>query len=284
MDPYAMANYEGQEGLIRASLGSEGAYEILLAGTAKLESFQCPAMCVSNRAVLAELALRRGDVHAARCHLKASAWRLPREADPAGAPILRAEARLARAEAQLRRAHALACDGLEAAFQGGALLLVVELLELVAITCADLGRHAEAARLLGTAELQREVTGYARWAPGRDELAPVIVDVQRALGQEQFGQAWSEGRAVELGEAVAYARRGRAKHSGAVAGWDSLTPTERRVVDLVAKHLTNAEIAQQLFISTATVKSHLTRVFPKLGVPGRRELAALVASQDPDRR
>jgi len=284
MDPYAIANYEGQEGFIRASLGLEGAYEILLAGTAKLESLQCPALCVSKRALLAELALRRGDVHAARCHLNASAWRLPREADPAGAPILRAEARLARAEAQLRRAHALACDGLKAAFQGGALLLVVELLELVAITCADLGRHAEAARLLGTAELQREVTGYARWAPGRDELAPVIVDVKGALGQEQFEQAWSEGGAVELGEAVAYARRGRAKHSGAVAGWDSLTPTERRVVDLVANRLTNAEIAQQLFVSTATVKSHLTRVFAKLGVPGRRELAALVASQDPDRR
>ena len=139
------------------------------------------------------------------------------------------------------------------------------------------GAPPRRARLLGAAESQREATGYRRWAPARDELAPVLVAIQTALGQQGFEQARLEGRALTLEEAVAYARRGRGSHSRAVSGWDSLTPTERRVVSLVAKHLSNAEIAAQLFVSTVTVKSHLTRVFrqvrrsgPPPAGPGRR--------------
>jgi DNA-binding CsgD family transcriptional regulator len=50
------------------------------------------------------------------------------------------------------------------------------------------------------------------------------------------------------------------------------------VASLVAKHLSNAEIAAQLFISTVTVKSHLTRVFAKLGVADRHRLAEVAAA------
>jgi DNA-binding CsgD family transcriptional regulator len=56
-------------------------------------------------------------------------------------------------------------------------------------------------------------------------------------------------------------------------------PQARRVVALVAQHLTNPEIAQRMFVSTATVKSHLNGVFSKLGVQGRHQLAKLAASK-----
>jgi len=46
------------------------------------------------------------------------------------------------------------------------------------------------------------------------------------------------------------------------------------VVSLVGQHLTNAQIAEQLFISVPTVKSHLNRAFAKLGVKNRGQLAA----------
>ena len=215
----------------------------------------------------------------ARQHLEAAAWHLPRKPDPEGVPVLRAEARLARAEGCPQRAHGLACDGLEAAAGAGQRLWAIDLLELVAITSADLGRHAGAARLLGAAEAQRALTGYARWAPARDELAPVLAEVESALGPAAFGRAMTEGRQLSLQEAVAYARRGRGSHSRAESGWESLTPTERRVVSLVSKHMTNAEIAGQLFVSTGTVKSHLTRVFDKLGVADRRQLAELATAR-----
>jgi DNA-binding CsgD family transcriptional regulator len=163
----------------------------------------------------------------------------------------------------------------EQAAGAGHLLWAIDLLELAAVTGADLGRAAEAARLLGAAECQREATGYRRWAPAEDELAPVLAGVQKALGQEPFDQAFTEGRALTLPEAVAYARRGRGSHSRSVSGWGSLTRTEREVVSLVVKRLSNAEIAGQMFVSTTTVKSHLTRVFAKLGVADRHQLAQI---------
>ena len=59
------------------------------------------------------------------------------------------------------------------------------------------------------------------------------------------------------------------------SGWDALTETERRVIELVAEGLTNPQIASRMFISAQTVKTHMKNVFRKLGVSTRSELAAL---------
>jgi DNA-binding CsgD family transcriptional regulator len=55
-----------------------------------------------------------------------------------------------------------------------------------------------------------------------------------------------------------------------------LTPQEQAVVELVAGGLTNREAASHLFVSVKTVQYHLTRVYARLGVRSRSELAALV--------
>ena len=54
-----------------------------------------------------------------------------------------------------------------------------------------------------------------------------------------------------------------------------LTPQELQVVRLAAVGLSNRDIGAQLFISPRTVGYHLYKAFPKLGVAGRHELAAL---------
>ncbi len=55
----------------------------------------------------------------------------------------------------------------------------------------------------------------------------------------------------------------------------ALSHRERQVLALVARGLTNAQIAKRLFLSESTIKSHLSSVFGKLGVRSRWEAAAL---------
>ena len=65
-------------------------------------------------------------------------------------------------------------------------------------------------------------------------------------------------------------------------GWDSLTDTERNVMDLVARGLTNQHVADQMFLSVHTVAFHLRQVFRKLGVRSRVELARVAAQRSAD--
>ena len=55
---------------------------------------------------------------------------------------------------------------------------------------------------------------------------------------------------------------------------DQLTPQELQIVQLAAGGMSNREIGQRLYLSHRTVSSHLYRVFPKLGITSRAELAA----------
>jgi len=69
----------------------------------------------------------------------------------------------------------------------------------------------------------------------------------------------------------------RSRHvirSHAQSGWQSLTPSERAVVDLVAEGLSNPQIGQRLYISRRTVQTHLAHVFAKLHITSRTQLAA----------
>jgi DNA-binding CsgD family transcriptional regulator len=70
-------------------------------------------------------------------------------------------------------------------------------------------------------------------------------------------------------------RRGRRiTHRRVQGGWQSLTPSERAVVDLVAEGLSNPQIGQRLYISRRTVQTHLAHVFAKLHITSRTQLAA----------
>ncbi|WP_374455436.1 LuxR C-terminal-related transcriptional regulator [Nocardioides sp.] len=58
----------------------------------------------------------------------------------------------------------------------------------------------------------------------------------------------------------------------------ALTPQEELVADLVARGMTNREVGTELFVSTKTVQYHLTRIYAKLGIRSRGELAAVRAA------
>jgi DNA-binding CsgD family transcriptional regulator len=57
---------------------------------------------------------------------------------------------------------------------------------------------------------------------------------------------------------------------------NELTPQQREIVILAGQGLTNAEIADRLFLSPRTVASHLYRSYPKLGIAGRHQLRDLI--------
>jgi len=75
-------------------------------------------------------------------------------------------------------------------------------------------------------------------------------------------------------------RAPRARRAPPARHWLGRPHADRRkVVELVAAGLTNREIAAKLFVSLATVKTHLIHVFTKLDVRSRAELASAATSR-----
>jgi len=67
-------------------------------------------------------------------------------------------------------------------------------------------------------------------------------------------------------------RRARPKPSPAL---DALTPREREVLELIARGMSNSEIAQSLFVAEQTVKTHVSKVFSKLDLRDRAQAVVL---------
>ena len=65
----------------------------------------------------------------------------------------------------------------------------------------------------------------------------------------------------------------------ALTGPDALTGAERQVAGLAASGLSNRQIAQHLFITQATVETHLRHAFGKLGITSRADLPVQLASR-----
>lgn len=153
-------------------------------------------------------------------------------------------------------------------------IVAVDALELLAVLLARRNRVADAGRLLGATEAFRGGTGLRFRFPLRttqiEGLRPQLAAADLAAGA-----------GLTLTEAVSVAQGTRGKRGRPSFGWDSLTPTELRVVELVSDGRSNAEIADKLLVGVATVKTHLVHVYEKLGLRSRAELAAVAARREP---
>lgn len=104
-------------------------------------------------------------------------------------------------------------------------------------------------------------------------------DILRAVEAGAAGYLLKDTPRADLVRAIRAAAHGETVLAPAVAGRlvsrvrgpapEALSPRETQVLTLVARGLTNAQIGRALFVSEATVKTHLMRACTKLGVAGR---------------
>ncbi|HEX5191914.1 MAG TPA: LuxR C-terminal-related transcriptional regulator [Solirubrobacteraceae bacterium] len=123
--------------------------------------------------------------------------------------------------------------------------------------------HVARARLLYGEWLRRE----SRRADAREQLRAAYDRFSR-IGAESF----AERARREL------AASGETAPKRTVANRDLLTPQEAQIARMASDRQTNPEIGAKLFISPRTVEYHLRKVFTKLGISSRRELAGALAA------
>ena len=150
-------------------------------------------------------------------------------------------------------AHLTRCRGLVAAARG-------EVTEAAALLQNAVAQHEQAADSFGRARALLAL-GVVRRRQRRKRASREAI-AAALEGFEKLGAAtWIERARAELGRIG-----GRVREEG-------LTAAERRVAALVAQGRTNREVAAVLFLGMRTVETHLTRVYAKLGVRSRAELA-----------
>lgn len=139
----------------------------------------------------------------------------------------------------------------------------------------------DAADLLGEAAAMFDELGY-----GMDAARSVLLQgraLRRAGRRNASADVLAEAhcRFVAMG-ALPWLAQTEAELARVAPGREraELTPTEGRIAALVAAGRRNREIAGELFVSVATVEAHLTRIYRKLHVRSRTELASVV---QPDR-
>ena len=240
---------------------------VLIAVTRLRQARAAVALAQDDAALARDQAFELGEqVRAARIDTPSVPWR---------APAALALQRLGE-EGEARR---LAAEQLELARRWGAASDIGAALRLNARVDAD----ERIARLEASIALLED-------APWRLELARALTDYGAALrvARRRADAHLPLRRAAELADACgARALRTRALDGLAAlgdrprklmfSGTDSLTASERRIAGLAARGASNRDIAQELFVTPKTVENHLGRVYIKLAINGRRELAAALA-------
>jgi non-specific serine/threonine protein kinase len=145
------------------------------------------------------------------------------------------------------------------------------------------GHPERALRLAGAALALRQEAGTHLHAYDRELLERSLEPARRLITAEAAATAWSDGQAMGLEAALAYAetpggedpRAGtRVRRFPTMVSSDSaiLTAREREIAGLAARGWTNRQIAAELVISSGTAKRHLENILAKLGLASRAQL------------
>jgi non-specific serine/threonine protein kinase len=149
------------------------------------------------------------------------------------------------------------------------------------------GWAMRAARLFGAAEAVRSAGGFTM-APSHADYDQGVAEARAALGAAAFTAAWAQGQAMSMEQAIDYAvstedtvladdppaiAPTRPDHVSTARGGAILTPRERETAALVARGLTDPQIAEILVIGRRTAETHVAHCLSKLGLATRTQLA-----------
>jgi non-specific serine/threonine protein kinase len=234
---------------------------------------------------VAQAALGRGDLDSAAARLEESlalCHELGDRRSTAMALFILGITELRRGN--LDRGAALLEEGARVALELGDRLGAAYFAEGLAKSSALRGSPMRAARLWGAAEALREQIGVSlsKFDLANSDYEQDVAAVRSALGEASFDAAWAEGRVMPFERAVEYALEEPATRDDAAApaARAGLTRRELEVLRLVAKGMSNGEVAASLVISGHTVHRHVSNVFGKLGVSSRAAAVAQAAQLD----
>jgi non-specific serine/threonine protein kinase len=178
----------------------------------------------------------------------------------------------AQAERDYERARDLFEEGLSVSAVLGNEADIVHCVEGLATVAAAEGSMVHAARLWGAAEaLLEKIEAVYTYVPDRS-INRSKVAVRSKIDEAAWGAAWAEGRAMTPEQAVEYALEQEAAPEPT-----DLSAREADVLRLVATGLTNAEVAERLFLSSRTVDWHMGSIYRKLEIHSRAEATRFAA-------
>ena len=195
------------------------------------------------------------------------------------ATALAVEAAVARSEGRDASALLLAREALRAKAGTGDWVTIALVLEVVATGSDD---RARGAVLLGAAD-----RGWRRAGVTPATLGPLAVvretwstAAREALGRRDFDRHVARGAAMPWEKVVGQVEDDVVPRQRQPGTRVPLTPRELAVAELVARGMTNREIAATLVISVRTVQGHLEHILRKLDFGSRAQVAAWVAHRE----
>ena len=151
--------------------------------------------------------------------------------------------------------------------------VVIEVVEAIGIVAVAVGQARRGVRLLGASEAARDRIGLVyRAVKTERQLAQAIPAARVLLGEPTFAAIWAEGRNLRPEQAVAETLE--PFDAPARPNDLALTPRELDVLQLLVLGLTDAAIAERLFIGVRTVENHVGNILSKLGVRTRTAAAS----------
>ncbi len=187
------------------------------------------------------------------------------------------QSRLASQREDWREASEHAHAALDACEESGSRPWIPDCLDALAEVAIGLESFETAAKLLGAAEKEREELGIVRYLPEDEHWDSLSDTLREELGPKRAESLHQIGYAAPRTTVMGWVRRARGERKRPKLGWEALSPREMEIVPLVAEGLSNPAIGKRLFMAAGTVSYHLKRIYPKVGVKNRAELAAAYA-------